>query len=162
MQAGYPNGLTLTIALGAADAWHIATMQAFKEMCAPAGITLHLNVMPGPSYWEVWDKVPLGFTAWSHRPVGVMTLELGYRSGVPWNESKYANPAFDKALDLAAATLDINARRQHMAVVQKILQDDAVIAQPFWRSIFSATTRQVQGYAVHPALYHHFNGVWLM
>ena len=41
-----------------------------------------------------------------------------------------------------------------------ILQDDAVIAQPFWRSIFSATTKQVQGYAVHPALYHHFNGVW--
>jgi hypothetical protein len=38
---------------------------------------------------------------------------------------------------------------------------DAVIAQPFWRSIFSATTRQVQGYATHPNLYHHFNGVWL-
>ena len=161
MQAGYPNGLTLTIALGAADAWHIATMQAFKEMCAPAGITLNLNVMPGPSYWEVWDKVPFGFTSWTHRPLGVMTLELGYRSGVPWNESKYANPAFDKALDLAAATLDVNARRQHMAVVQKILQDDAVIAQPFWRSIFSATTRQVQGYAIHPTLYHYFNGVWL-
>ena len=90
-----------------------------------------------------------------------MTLELGYRSGVPWNESRYANPAFDRALDLAAATLDVNERRKHMAVVQKILQDDAVIAQPFWRSIFSATTKQVQGYATHPSLYHHFNGVWL-
>jgi peptide/nickel transport system substrate-binding protein len=160
-EAGYPSGLTLAIALGAADAWHIAAMQAFKEMCAPAGITLNLHVMPGPSYWEVWDKVPFGFTSWTHRPLGVMTLELGYRSGVPWNESKYANPAFDRALDLAAATLDVNARRQHMAAVQKILQDDAVIAQPFWRSIFSATTRQVQDYATHPSLYHHFNGVWL-
>jgi peptide/nickel transport system substrate-binding protein len=159
--AGYPQGLTLTIALGAADAWHIAAMQAFREMCAPAGITLNLNLMPGPSYWEVWDKVPFGFTSWTHRPLGVMTLELGYRSGVPWNESKYANPAFDRALDQAAATLDVNARRQHMAAVQQILQDDAVIAQPFWRSIFSATTRQVQGYATHPSLYHHFNGVWL-
>ena len=160
-QAGYPNGLALTIALGAADAWHIAAMQAFKEMCAPAGITLNLHVMPGPSYWEVWDKVPFGFTSWTHRPLGVMTLELGYRSSVPWNETRYANPAFDKALDLAAATLDVTERRQHMAVVQKILQNDAVIAQPFWRSIFSATTRQVQGYATHPSLYHHFNGVWL-
>src|SRR2546425_4885735 len=162
MEAGYPNGLSLTIALGAADAWHIAVMQAFKEMCAPAGITLNLHVMPGPSYWEVWDKVSFGFTSWTHRPLGVMTLELGYRSGVPWNESKYANSAFDQALDLAAATLDVNARRQHMALVQQILQDDAVIAQPFWRSIFSATRRQVQGYATHPSLYHHFNGVWLI
>jgi len=59
MEAGYPNGLTVTVALGAADAWHIAVMQAFKEMCAPAGITLNLNVMPGPSYWEVWTKSPL-------------------------------------------------------------------------------------------------------
>jgi peptide/nickel transport system substrate-binding protein len=139
----------------------MAAMQVFKEMCAPAGITLHLNDMPGPSYWEIWDKVPFGFTSWTHRPLGVMTLELGYRSGVPWNETKYANPAFDRALDLAAATLDVNERRKHMAVVQKILQDDAVIAQPFWRSIFSAITRRVQGYATHPSLYHHFNGVWL-
>ncbi|MBM3223949.1 MAG: ABC transporter substrate-binding protein [Candidatus Tectomicrobia bacterium] len=160
-EAGYPNGLTLSLALGAADTWHVTLVQAFKEMCAPAGITLQLNVMPGPSYWEVWDKVPFGFTGWTHRPLGVMTLELGYRSGVPWNESKYANPAFDHALDLAAATLDVQERRKHMASVQRILQHDAVIAQPFWRSIFSATTRQVQGYATHPSLYHHFNGVWL-
>ncbi|MGE3536802.1 MAG: ABC transporter substrate-binding protein [Candidatus Tectimicrobiota bacterium] len=159
--AGYANGLTLTIALGAADAWMRAAMQAFKEMCAPAGITLHLNVMPGPSYWEVWNKVPFGFTPWSHRPLGVMALELAYRSGVPWNESQYANPAFDRALDLASATLEVAARRQHMAVAQKILQEDAVIAQPFWRAIFSASTRQVHGYATHPGLFHHFNSVWL-
>jgi len=29
------------------------------------------------------------------------------------------------------------------------------------RSIFSATTKQVQGYATHPSLYHNFNGIWL-
>lgn len=159
--AGYPQGLPLTIALSASEHWHVAAMQAFKEMCAAAGIILQLHVMPGPSYWDVWDKVPFGFTSWTHRPLGVMTLELGYRSGVPWNESRYANPAFDRALDRASATLDVKERRQHMAAVQKILQDDAVIAQPLWRSIFSATTKQVQGYHTHPTLYHHFNDVWL-
>jgi peptide/nickel transport system substrate-binding protein len=160
-EAGYAHGLTLSIALGAAESWHVMVMQAFKEMCAPAGITLNLNLMHGPMYWEVWDKTPFGFTSWTHRPLGIMTLELGYRSGVPWNESKYANPAFDQALDLASAALDVNERRRHMAVVEKILQDDAVIAQPFWRSIFSATTKQVQGYQLHPSLYHSLNTVWL-
>jgi peptide/nickel transport system substrate-binding protein len=159
--AGHANGLTLTMALGAAESWHVIVMQAFKEMCAPAGITLNLNLMPGPTYWEVWDKTPFGFTSWTHRPLGIMTLELGYRSGVPWNESKYANPAFDTALDRASAALDVTERRYHMAVVEKILQDDAVIAQPFWRSIFSATTKQVQGYQLHPSLYHSLNTVWL-
>jgi peptide/nickel transport system substrate-binding protein len=160
-EAGYPGGLTLTIVLGAAESWHAAVLQAFKEMCTPAGITLNLKLIPGPAYWEVWDKTPFGFTSWTHRPLGIMTLELGYRSGVPWNESKYANPAFDKALDLASAALDVTERRRHMAVVEKILQDDAVIAQPFWRSIFSATTKQVQGYQLHPSLYHSLNTVWL-
>lgn len=160
-EAGYPDGVTLTIALGAAENWHAATMQALKEMCAPAGITLQLNVMPGPAYWEIWDQVPFGFTSWTHRPLGVMTLELGYRSGVPWNETRYANPAFDRALDQASATLDANERRQHMATVQKMLQDDAVIAQPFWRSIFSATSKQVQGYQLHPSFYHSLHGVWM-
>jgi peptide/nickel transport system substrate-binding protein len=159
-EAGYGNGLTLTIALGTAESWHVAVMQAFREMCAPAGITLNLHLMPGPSYWEVWDKVPFGFTSWTHRPLGIMTLELAYRSGVPWNETHYANPAFDTALDQASATLDAHARQRHMAVAEKILQDEAVIAQPFWRSIFSATSKHVQGYQLHPSFYHDLRQVW--
>jgi peptide/nickel transport system substrate-binding protein len=160
-EAGYANGLALTIAFGAGESWHLAVMQALKDMCAPAGLTLNLQLMPGPSYWEIWNKAPFGFTSWTHRPLGVMTLELAYRSGVPWNESHYANPLFDQALDQASATLDVNARRRHMATVQKLLQDDAVIAQPFWRTIFSATTTQVQGYQVHPSMYHQLQRVWM-
>ena len=54
-----------------------------------------------------------------------MILSLGYRTGVAWNESGYANPEFDKALDEAEATLDVEARRAIMEKVEKILQDDA-------------------------------------
>lgn len=160
-EAGYANGLAVPIAFGAAESWHLAVMQALKEMCAPAGLTLNLQLMPGPSYWEIWNKTPFGFTSWTHRPLGVMTLELAYRSGVPWNESHYANPLFDRALDQASATLDVNERRRHMATVQKLLQDDAVIGQPFWRTVFSATTTQVQGYQVHPSMYHQLQRVWM-
>ena len=46
----------------------------------------HINVLPSAKYWEVWDKVPFGFTAWAHRPLGFMALALAYRTGVPWNE----------------------------------------------------------------------------
>ncbi|MDP6709156.1 MAG: ABC transporter substrate-binding protein, partial [Alphaproteobacteria bacterium] len=123
--AGHPNGIKLKIDLGQADAWHAAAMQAMREQLAKVGITLELNLMPGASYWDVWDKTPFGFTSWTHRPLGVMVLDLGYRSGVPWNESHYNNPAFDKALDEAGATLDVAERKKKMATVEKILQDDA-------------------------------------
>ncbi len=152
--AGHPNGITITIDIGnTSGKWELDSMQAFKEQCAPAGINLQLNVMPSAQYWEIWDKTPFGMTSWTHRPLGVMVLNLGYRSGVPWNESHYSNPAFDKALDDAGATLEVNDRRKKMEKVQGILQNDAVIVQPFWRAVFSATTTKVKGLKLHPTLY---------
>ena len=66
--------------------------------------------MPASKYWEIWDKTLFGATAWTHRPLGTMVLSLGYRTGVPWNESTYSNPEFDAALDDAEATLDVAER----------------------------------------------------
>lgn len=160
--AGHPNGITLKIDVGSTSGkWELDAMQAFKEQCAPAGINLELNVMPSSQYWEIWDKTPFGFTSWTHRPLGVMVLNLGYRSGVPWNESHYNNPAFDKALDEASAILDVNERRKKMEQVESILQNDAVALQPLWRAVFTATNDKVKGYQMHPTLYHQFHKVWM-
>ena len=52
-------------------------------------------------------------------------------------------------------------RRKKMEKVEKILQDAAVIAQPLWKSVFTATTDRVKGYQTHPTFYHQFGKVWL-
>lgn len=161
-EAGYKDGITLKIDFGqTSGAWELAAMQAFKEQCAPGGINLQLNPVPAATYWGIWDTTPFGLTSWTHRPLGVMVLNLGYRGGVPWNESSYNNPEFDKALDVASSILDVNKRKAAMEKVEKILQDDAVMAQPLWRSVFSAATDKVQGYVTHPTLYHQWHKVWL-
>jgi peptide/nickel transport system substrate-binding protein len=160
--AGHPNGVTLTVNVGnASGAWEGDAMQALKQQLAPSGINLELNVMPQAQYWEVWTKAPFSFTAWTHRPLGVMVLNLAYRSGVPWNEANYSNPEFDKALDVASSILDVEERRKAMVKVQTILQNDAVIAQPFWRAVFTAADKRVKGFNMHPTQYHQFNQVWL-
>lgn len=161
-EAGYKDGITLKIDFGqTSGAWELAAMQAFKEQCAPAGINLELNPVPAATYWGIWTTTPFGMTSWTHRPLGVMVLNLAYRSGVPWNEASYANPAFDKALDEASAILDVTKRKAAMEKVEKILQDDAVMVQPIWRSVFSAATDKVHGYVTHPTLYHQWHKVWL-
>jgi len=160
-EAGYPNGIDLEIACKKEPPWEVAVAQALAEMTKPAGIRIKINVMPNAQYWDIWDKADFGFTAWTHRPLGVMVLNLAYRSGVPWNESHYDNPEFDRELDAASATLDVDERRKHMAKLQKMLQDDAVIAQPLWRSVFAAGSTRVRGYRLHPTIYHQLNGVWL-
>ncbi len=119
--------------------------EIWRDQLKDIGVTLNINVMPASKYWEIWDKTLFGATSWTHRPLGTMVLSLGYRTGVPWNETGYANPEFDAALNDAEATLDVEARRAKMEKVEKILQDDAVMLQPVWRPVFTIITHQVKG-----------------
>ena len=57
--------------------------------------------------------------------------------------------------------LDANERRPVMAKLEKIIQDDAVISQDFWRSVFTSAHERVQGIYAQVALEHHYNKVWL-
>jgi len=160
-EAGYPDGIKVSLDANNNQKWEVNAVQAMREMWKAGGIDVTINVMPGAQYWEVWDKTPFGFTGWTHRPLGVMVLNLGYRSGVPWNESRYNNPEFDKALDEASGVLDVNERRKKMEKVEKILQGDAIIVQPLWRSIVTAGSMNVHNYVMHPTNYHQLSKVWV-
>jgi peptide/nickel transport system substrate-binding protein len=160
-EAGHGAGLAIKIDYGQNEQWHGRAVQVMKEQLAEAGITLQLNTMPAASYWDIWTKTPFGFTSWSDRPLGVITLKLAYRSGAAWNESNYKNPAFDEALDKALGVLDPTQRKIEMQKVETILQNDAVIAQPLWRSVFSAASVKVNNYRVHPTLSHFYRDVWV-
>lgn len=160
-EAGHPNGIELKLDVKKEPPWEVAVAQAFGEMCKPAGINIKINVMPNAQYWEIWNKTPFGLTAWTHRPLGVMVQNLAYRSGVPWNESHHNDPEYDALLDAASGELDVDKRRVLMAKVEKRLQDNSVLAQPFWRSIFAAGHTRVQNYELHPTNYHQMNKVWM-
>ncbi len=164
-EAGHEK-LDITIDCGNTNGpWQQQVCEILKEQLAPAGITLNINLMPSEKYWEIWDKTDFGITAWTHRPLGTMVLSVGYRSGVPWNESGYANPEFDKALDAAEALVDVEKRKAAMEKVQRILQEDAVLVQPLWQPKFFVASNKVKGLEAHPTQYHQFatphNKVWL-
>ena len=42
-----------------------------------------------------------------------------------------------------------------------LISISGLIAQPLWRAIFSAASKNVMGYKVHPTQYHQFQDVWL-
>ena len=152
-EAGYPNGIDVEIICRPQPAWELLAVQNMVEQWKEAGIRVKINVMPSTQYWEVWTKVPFGFTTWAHRPLGIMSLALAYRSGGPWNESKYSNPEFDRLLTQAEGTLDVASRREIMSRLEAILQEDGPIVQPVWRAIFTFHDKRVQGFKPHPTLY---------
>ncbi|MGI9310272.1 MAG: ABC transporter substrate-binding protein [bacterium] len=160
--AGYgpDNPLKLTCNVGNTQGtWEQDSIAVLKEDAAKAGIDITINVMPSAKYWDEWDKAPFSLTSWTHRPLGTIVLSLAYRAGVPWNESGMNNPEFDKALDEAEALLDVDARRKKMEKVEQILQDEAVLVQPFFRSVFTAVADKVENVEMHPTLFYRFHDV---
>src|SRR5208282_199403 len=151
--AGYPDGIDVEIAARPQPDWELVAVETMVEQWKEAGIRVKINVMPSTQYWDVWTKVPFGFTTWAHRPLGTMVLGLAYRTGVPWNESHYSNPEFDKLLGQAEGTLEVDKRREIMAKLEAILQDDGPIVLPVWRSVFTFMDKRVLGFKMHPTTY---------
>lgn len=152
-EAGYPDGIDLEIAAKNDPAWEMLAVQAMVEQWKEAGIRVAIKAMPSALFWEVWDKVPFGFTEWAHRPLGTMALAIAYKSGNAWNESHYANPAFDALIDKAEATPDIEQRRLVMAELETIMQEDGPVVQPLWRGLITGFDSRVQGFTLHPTGY---------
>lgn len=151
--AGFPNGLDTEIVTRPDPAWEINAVQALVEQFKEVGIRATIKPLPGAQYWDVWDKAPFSFTGWGHRPLGIMVLSLAYRTGAVWNESGYSNKEFDDLLGQAEGTLDVEKRRAIMAKIEKLLQDDGPISQPFWRTTSTVMDKKVKGFNQHPSQY---------
>ncbi len=131
------------------------------EHCREAGFKVKRTVIPGSSFWNDWTKYPWSTTEWNMRPLGVQVLALAYRTGEAWNEAAYSNPDFDKKLNAALAVADAGKRKVLMADIEKILQDDGIIIQPFWRSLYRHTKPYVHGLEKHQTFELHMEKVWL-
>ncbi len=160
-EAGYPNGIDTEIAARPAPDWELLAVQAMVEQWKEAGIRCKINVMPSAQYWNVWTKVPFGFTTWAHRPLGTMVLSLAYRSGASWNESAWSNAEFDKLITEAEGYLDVEKRRAVMAKLEAIMLDDGPAVVPLWRAVFNFTDKKIKGYKIHPSVYIEAKEMWI-
>jgi len=119
------------------DDYRKNTTDAVAAQLRDAGFNVTRTIIPGSTFWNDWTSYPFSSTNWNHRELGVQVLNLAYRSGVPWNESGFANEEFDTLLTEANGIVDADARRVVMARLQTIMQEEGVTVQPYWRSLFN-------------------------
>ncbi len=143
------------------DAWQAATCDAVAAQIRDAGIKIKRTVLPGSTFWNDWTKYPFSATEWNMRPLGVQVLALAYRSGEAWNETAFSNKDFDDNLAKAMSIADADKRREVMAVIEKILQDNGIIIQPYWRSLYRNFDPKVMGAEMHPTFEHHHYKWWI-
>ena len=165
-EAGYPQGLTVDLAVGADWSDAVRYAEILKQDALPAGFTINIRIMPTSQYWEKWTEVNLGITPWTHRPLGTMTLNLAYaadaeKNPVQWNETHWVDEEFSNLLKKANAVLDAEERKKTFCRLEEIQMERGSIGIPYWRNVWTITRDRVQNVKSHPTLYMLFNEVWL-
>lgn len=131
------------------DAWRKDTTDAVAAQLRDAGIKVKRTILPGSTFWNDWTKYPFSSTNWNHRPLGIQIWALAYRSGEAWNEFGWSNPDFDALLTEALATADVTKRKDIMARGEKLIQEEGVTIQPYWRSLYNHTREGLTGAEHH-------------
>lgn len=143
------------------DDWRRNTTDSVGAQLRDAGFKVKRTILPGSTFWNDWAKYPFSSTNWNARPLGVQVLSLAYRSGEAWNETAFANPEFDQLLTKANAIANVDERREVTAKLQTIMQDEGVIIQPYWRSLYRHYKSNVVNAAMHPTFEIHVHDLGL-
>ena len=143
------------------DDWRRLTTDAIAAQMLDAGIQVRREIVSDRVFREKWKDFDFSTTNWNPRPLGVQVLALAYRSAAVWNETDFSDPEFDRLLDQALATPDVEARRTIMARIQTILQASGVIVQPYWRKLYRTARPGVHNFEMHQSFEQHMEEVWL-
>ena len=143
------------------ETFHADTADNIAAQMREAGINIRRTILPGATFWNDWLTYPFSATSWAMRPLGVQTLNLAYRSGVAWNESAFSNAEFDELLDQANGIPDADERREIMARLQEIMQEEGVAIIPYWRSLFRHARPNIHNAEMHPTFEIHYQNYWM-
>ncbi|MFK7805640.1 MAG: ABC transporter substrate-binding protein [Anaerolineae bacterium] len=140
--------------------------ESLKEDAADTGFEFDLDITEASGYWDRWAEVPLGITAWTHRPLDTQVIPLAYIADadgvpVPWNETRWVDDEFMAVLKEAEATLDVTARREKIGQLMDIFQERGPIGVSFFKSIWRIHTTRVHDLPGHPTSYDLLSEVWV-
>lgn len=160
--AGYADGLDLTLHTSPVRPGLVEQAVAFQEMAKPAGVNVKIERVPPDVYWsEYWMKVPLCMSNWNVRATADETLSTTYHSEATWNESDFKNPELDRLIETAREEKDQEKRKELYAQAQQLLSDEGGVIISYFKPVVMAMSKEVQGFNPHPASWLNFRDTWL-
>jgi peptide/nickel transport system substrate-binding protein len=142
------------------DAWQSATCDAVAAQIRDAGINIKRTVLPGSTFWNDWTKYPFSSTEWNMRPLACRS-GAGLPVGRGLERDRLRQRRIRRSAGEAMSIADADARREVMAKIQALMQDEGVLIQPYWRSIYRHSRAGVMGADMHPTFEHHHYKWWV-
>ena len=149
-EAGYPDGIDITLHTSDIGAGMVELAVAFKESAAPAGIRVDVQQHATDVYWSNYSmQTPFNVTWWAGRPNPDLALSIQSLSGAPWNDAAYDNKTLTE-LVIRARAENPEERKETYAEIQRIMIDDVPRIVPAFKPIFYGVRTNVRGVMPHP------------
>jgi peptide/nickel transport system substrate-binding protein len=133
-QAGYPNGVDITLHIGTSEAFGRQLAEAITEMLTEVGLRTNLKIWdPGPAYNKFFQgegKATNGFIgSWGYYSTfdaDAILHPLYHTEPGGWVGKWYTRvPGLDELIDEARSTLDKEKRLVTYAKIQRLIKEEA-------------------------------------
>jgi peptide/nickel transport system substrate-binding protein len=143
--------------------------EQYKRSCDQAGINIKLDIKPAANYWPQWNNYFFGVTGWGHRPLGTMVNALAYtKAALPtkdapgnWNETRWTNDEFERLLNQATATVDLEERKKITSRMEDIQIAEAGFGLPYAFNVFNIDAKKIKGNLGHPFQFLQVTRAWI-
>ena len=155
-QAGYPDGIDLTLYTSTVSPGLVEIAVAFKESAAPAGIRVDVVRKPEDGYWDVvWGVEPFTVVSWFGRANVDQSLSIQYHSEGSWMVSRYdptklgASPNSDELIERARGER-FEQQKETYAELQALLIEEVPRLNLVYVPIIWGARSDVRGITPHP------------
>lgn len=146
-QAGYPDGIDLTLHTSTAGGAMVEMATVLKESFAPAGINLDIVVMPEDGYWaEGWMVKPFTTVWWGGRPP-YEAFAVVYAPDASWNESFWVNERAGELLTDIRAAADLETQKKLYSELQCLVVEEVPRVVVVFRPVSLGVRNDVMGSA---------------
>ena len=159
-QAGYPDGIDVTLHTADVGPGMIGMALAFKESAAPAGIRVEIKRRTSDGFWtDAWNVEPFTVVYWFGRPNPDQALTIQNMSGVDWNAPRHNNSTLDDLI-IKARGQTLEDQIVTYAEIQRILVDEVPRIIPVFQPWLYGARTNVRGVAPHPLAWGLVQDAW--
>ncbi|MEM9220930.1 MAG: ABC transporter substrate-binding protein [Pseudomonadota bacterium] len=162
-EAGYPDGIDLTLGASNRPAIRAQVAVAIKQMAEPAGFRIEVETMPHDTYLaNVWRKGGFYMAYWGMQPTEDATFNLLLTSNASYEDTGWNSARFDELVEKGRATVDDGERAKIYAEAQQLILDEIPYVIPFFEDVLTASRDGVHEWSVAPvSRFYYIEDVWL-
>jgi peptide/nickel transport system substrate-binding protein len=163
--AGHTNGIDVTLTTEQFQEIPEYASEV-KEMCAPAGIRINLDIESQTAYYgsgnnEPFLDVPMGIVDWAGRGAPAQVIDPSFVSNATESSSHWNDVQFSSIIHRYEGEQDEQKRRELALQAARIQQTATPAVISYWIDELRAIRSNVQGLAEGPSDVIDVSGMWL-